>query len=118
MSTDYGEYMHCQFLEIICILLESYTMVGSQRDSIVKHFYDKHMDQLVDVITSSCPSKESTEPGRKGNNNGYENGRSSSISADILSNIIELLCFCVLHHSYRIKLLLLMEIDTHQFGRR
>jgi len=69
----------------------------------VEHFYDKHIDQLVDVITSSCPSKESTEPSIIGSNNGYENGRSSSISADILSNITELLCFCVLHHSYRIK---------------
>lgn len=103
MSTDYGEDMHCQFLEIIRMLLDPYTMAGSQRDSIVELFYDKHMDQLVDVITLSCPAKESTETSTKVTNNDYENGRPSSISPDILSNITELLCFCVLHHSYRIK---------------
>lgn len=103
MSTDYGEDMHCQFLEIIRILLDPFTMAGSQRDSIVELFYEKHMDQLVDVITLSCPAKESTETSRKVTNNDYENGRPSSISPDILSNITELLCFCVLHHSYRIK---------------
>lgn len=102
MSTDYGEDMHCQFLEIIRMLLDPYTMAGSQRDSIVELFYDKHMDQLVDVITLSCP-KESTETSTKVPNNDYENGQPSSISPDILSNITELLCFCVLHHSYRIK---------------
>lgn len=107
MSTDYGEDMHCQFLEIIRMLLDPYTMAGSQRDTIVEIFYEKHLDQLVDVITSSCPAKESTEASGKVTNYDHENGRPSSISPDILSNITELLCFCVLHHSYRIKYYLL-----------
>lgn len=61
------------------------------------------MGQLIEVITASCPSEIV--------------GRASSSSVDpsqrvkcqmetkpeILSNICELLCFCVLHHPYRIK---------------
>lgn len=30
MITDFGEDMHCQFLEIIRILIDSYTMSGTQ----------------------------------------------------------------------------------------
>lgn len=74
-----------------------------QRDTIIDIFYEKHLGQLIEVITASCPSEIV--------------GRASSSSVDpsqrvkcqmetkpeILSNICELLCFCVLHHPYRIK---------------
>ncbi|KAM0954428.1 putative armadillo-like helical, PH-like domain superfamily protein [Dioscorea sansibarensis] len=101
MITDFGEEMHCQFLEIVRILLDTYSLTGSQRDTIVEIFYEKHLDQLMDVIASSCPpeisySSESASSG----------GRLHSHAAtkpEILSNICELLCFCVLHHPYRIK---------------
>ncbi|RZC88134.1 hypothetical protein C5167_015941 [Papaver somniferum] len=56
MTTDFGEDMHCQFLEILRSLLDSYTFSGSQRDTaIIEIFYEKHLDQLIDVIRSSCP---------------------------------------------------------------
>ncbi|XP_034214568.1 serine/threonine-protein phosphatase 4 regulatory subunit 3 isoform X3 [Prunus dulcis] len=92
MITDFGEDMHCQFLEILRSLLDSYTLSGAQRDAIIEIFYEKHLGQLIDVITVSCPLE----------------GNAQSIDQnvakpEILSNICELLCFCVLHHPYRIK---------------
>ncbi|KAJ4768090.1 Serine/threonine-protein phosphatase 4 regulatory subunit 3 [Rhynchospora pubera] len=104
MITDFGEDMHCQFLEIIRILIDSYTMSGSQKDAIIEIFYEKHLDQLVDVIAQSCPPKNYS----KGALNSTSQGRSkepNSVPAksEILMNICELLCFCVVHHPYRIK---------------
>ncbi|XAR57016.1 hypothetical protein NMG60_11025014 [Bertholletia excelsa] len=102
MITDFGDDMHCQFLEILRSLLDSYTP-GLQRDPIIEVFYEQHLGQLIDVITSSCPPNSSgqsiSEPA--GSNVTAE----SQIIAkpEILLNICELLCFCVLHHPYRIK---------------
>ncbi|WCJ23354.1 Serine/threonine-protein phosphatase 4 regulatory subunit 3 [Euphorbia peplus] len=102
MITDFGEDMHCQFLEILRSLLDSYTLAGAhaQRDNIVEIFYEKHLGTLIDVITASCPvdgivSKSS------GSDSGVE--IKNGVKPEILSNICELLCFCVLHHPYRIK---------------
>ncbi|KAH9320159.1 hypothetical protein KI387_021928, partial [Taxus chinensis] len=102
MCTDFGEDMHCQFLEIIRMLLDPYTMTNMQRESIVDVFYDYYIDWLVDVITSSCPTKEGTETSRKAASTD-DNGRQVSATPEILSNITDLLCFCVMSHSYRIK---------------
>ncbi|CAH1442234.1 unnamed protein product [Lactuca virosa] len=87
MLTDFGDDMHCQFLEIIRSLLDSFSSGGQQRDAIVEIFYEKHLDQVINVITSSCPP----------------NGSKNSAKPEILMNICDLLCFCVLHHPYRIK---------------
>eukprot|EP01018_Ginkgo_biloba_P008670 Gb_07616 [translate_table: standard] len=103
MSTDFGEDLHSQYLEIIRMLLDPYTIAGPQRDSIIELFYDKYMDQLVDVITRSCPAKENTEMSRKSTSNDDGTGSLGPVGPDILSNICELLCFCVLQHPYRIK---------------
>ncbi|KAL8161976.1 hypothetical protein V2J09_013465 [Rumex salicifolius] len=104
MITDFGDDMHCQFLEILRSLLDSYTLTGPQvqgtlKDTIVEIFYEKHLGQLIDVITSSCPE------------GGYVHGKCAGLNTvkqpcikpEILLNICELLCFCVLHHPYRIK---------------
>ncbi|XP_020113740.1 serine/threonine-protein phosphatase 4 regulatory subunit 3 isoform X2 [Ananas comosus] len=109
MITDFGEDMHCQFLEIIRILLDSYNMSGSQRDTLIEIFYEKHLDQLIDVIASSCPPKNSSRTG--GKSYGVGRGLESYATAkpEILSNICELLCFCVIHHPYRIKCNFLMN---------
>ncbi|CAH1442231.1 unnamed protein product [Lactuca virosa] len=88
MLTDFGDDMHCQFLEIIRSLLDSFSSGGQvRRDAIVEIFYEKHLDQVINVITSSCPP----------------NGSKNSAKPEILMNICDLLCFCVLHHPYRIK---------------
>ncbi|KAM0053652.1 putative armadillo-like helical, PH-like domain superfamily protein [Helianthus debilis subsp. tardiflorus] len=90
MLTDFGNDMHCQFLEIIRSLLDSFSSAG-QREAIVEIFYERHLDQLINVITSSCK-----------NING-NHGSQTSAKPEILLNICDLLCFCVLHHPYRIK---------------
>lgn len=56
------------------------------------------MGQLIEVIAASCPS-ENIADGRTGRRVKCQNGT----KPEILSNICELLCFCVLHHPYRIK---------------
>eukprot|EP00262_Sarcandra_glabra_P022238 TRINITY_DN9807_c1_g1_i1.p1 TRINITY_DN9807_c1_g1~~TRINITY_DN9807_c1_g1_i1.p1 ORF type:complete len:677 (+),score=95.85 TRINITY_DN9807_c1_g1_i1:98-2032(+) len=98
MITDFGEDMHCQFLEIIRILLDSYTLSGPQRETIIEIFYEKYLDRLIDVITLSCPQTSGKSVGPGG---GME--IQAATKPEILSSICELLCFCVLHHPHRIK---------------
>ncbi|KNA15844.1 hypothetical protein SOVF_094540 [Spinacia oleracea] len=99
MLTDFGDNMHCQFLEILRTLLDSYTLSGAQRDTIIDVFYEKHLGQLIDVITYSCPggckilAKSAVE----------NLDKHSYTKPEILLNVCELLCFCVVHHPYRIK---------------
>ncbi|XP_073053649.1 uncharacterized protein [Primulina eburnea] len=102
MLTDFGDDMHCQFVEILRSLLDSYTS-GSQRDTIVEIFYEKHLGQIIDVITSSCPPNSAGEISSKytGSDGGPRN--QSHVKPEILLSICDLLCFCVLHHPYRIK---------------
>ncbi|KAL3829337.1 hypothetical protein ACJIZ3_018139 [Penstemon smallii] len=102
MLTDFGDDMHCQFLEILRSLLDSYTS-GLQRDTIVEIFYEKHLGSIIDVITSSCLSNGD---GQIGSNSISADGGSVNqirVKPEILLNICDLLCFCVLHHPYRIK---------------
>ncbi|GAV70873.1 SMK-1 domain-containing protein [Cephalotus follicularis] len=101
MITDFGEDMHCQFLEILRSLLDSYTLSGAQRDTIIDIFYEKHLGQLIDVITASCHAKGIAQSTSDSAGGGVQNHNGTK--PEILSNICELLCFCVLHHPYRIK---------------
>ncbi|XP_022760660.1 serine/threonine-protein phosphatase 4 regulatory subunit 3A-like isoform X4 [Durio zibethinus] len=103
MITDFGEEMHCQFLEILRSLLDSFTLSGAQRDTIIDIFYEKHLGQLIDVIISSCPSDEAGLSTSKLASNAGRVESQNSTKPEILSNICELLCFCVVHHPYRIK---------------
>jgi protein phosphatase-4 regulatory subunit 3 len=108
MVTDFGEQMHCQFLEILRILMDSFTMSGAHRDVIIEIFYERHLDYLVDVIASSCPLRSITLR----STNSAASGRNIEvlrIKPEILLNICELLCFCVVHHPYRIKCNFLMN---------
>ncbi|ONM31974.1 binding [Zea mays] len=57
MVTDFSEEMHCQFLEILRILMDSFTTSGAHRDVVIEIFYERHLDYLVDVIASSCPPR-------------------------------------------------------------
>ncbi|XP_072955005.1 uncharacterized protein [Typha angustifolia] len=109
MVTDFGEDMHCQFLEIIRILVDSYATPGSQRDTIIEIFYEKHLDQLIDVIASSCPPKNNHSTVGKSPGIGRRDEAHAATKPEILSNICELLCFCVIHHPYRIKCNFLMN---------
>ncbi|KAG5023806.1 hypothetical protein JHK85_020148 [Glycine max] len=103
MLTDFGENMHCQFLEILRNLLDSCTLSGPQRDTIIDIFFERHLGQLIEVITASCPSENTADANGKSIGPGRRIQCQSGTKPEILSNICELLCFCVLHHPYRIK---------------
>ncbi|XP_045832116.1 serine/threonine-protein phosphatase 4 regulatory subunit 3-like isoform X2 [Trifolium pratense] len=103
MVTDFGESMHCQFLEILRILLDSSTLSGPQRDTIIDIFFEKHLGQLIEVITASCPSENIADASIKSTNPGQSVQFQRKTKPEILLNICELLYFCVLHHPYRIK---------------
>lgn len=102
MVTDFGEEMHCQFLEILRILMDSFTMSGAHRDVIIEIFYERHLDYLVDVIASSCPLRNISQSTSNSVGLG-KNAEGHRIKPEILLNVCELLCFCVVHHPYRIK---------------
>ncbi|KAK8661817.1 hypothetical protein V6N13_091409 [Hibiscus sabdariffa] len=103
MITDFGENMHCQFLEILRSLLDSVTFSGAQqRDTIIGTFYEKHLGQLIDVIILSCPDEACQSTSKLASNAGGVESQNNT-KPEILSNICELLCFCAAHHPYRIK---------------
>jgi protein phosphatase-4 regulatory subunit 3 len=74
-----------------------------QRDNIIEIFYEKHLGQLIDVITASCPNEVVPPSSGKSSGFGERVDNRNGTKPEILSNICELLCFCVLHHPYRIK---------------
>lgn len=73
-----------------------------QREAVVEIFYENHLVQLIDVITVSCPSEGLCQLSNKTGDSGVLK-KQSIVKPEILSNICELLCFCVLHHPYKIK---------------
>lgn len=102
------------FLKFVCviprfILLTSSFTFAWQRDTIIDIFYEKHLDQLIEVITASCPSENVDHASSKSVGPGRRIQCQNRTKPEILSNICELLCFCVLHHPYRIKYFL----DAH-----
>ncbi|CAN7002697.1 unnamed protein product [Brassica rapa subsp. trilocularis] len=97
MTEDFGEKMHCQFLEIIRTLLDANALSGGvqQRANIMDIFYEKHLPELVDVITSSCPDKSAnTSEGAAGR---------IITKPEVLLNICELLCFCIMQDLSRTR---------------
>lgn len=100
MLTDYGDNMHCQFFEILRSLLDS--SPGAQRENIVEIFYEKHLNQLIDVL-SSCLSNSGGQSGCKAESSCGGSRSQRSVKPEILLNLCDLLCFCVLQHPYRIK---------------
>lgn len=97
MLTDFGDDMHCQFVEILRNLLDCFAS-GSQRDTVIEVFYEKHLNQLIDVITSSIPLNGASKVASS-----QCMPNESRVKPEILLNICDLLCFCVSHHPYRIK---------------
>ena len=73
-----------------------------QREAVVEIFYENHLGKLIDVIAVSCPSEGlHTLSNKIGHSSVLKN--QSIVKPEILSNLCELLCFCVLHHPYKIK---------------
>ncbi|KAG6544232.1 hypothetical protein Mapa_014335 [Marchantia paleacea] len=102
-----------QLLEIMRTLLDSDTMDPAQTDKFLDVFYDKYMDQLIEVLTAGCPSKGvGGEPSKQPSPSPSPSRvpapvvpfiPKSSITPEILMSICELMCFCVQHHRFRIK---------------
>lgn len=58
------------------------------------------MDQMVEVLTSGCPPEVGVV---ETSVNEAANQVKPAVSPEIIGNICELLCSCVLHHRFRIK---------------
>lgn len=58
-------------------------------------FYEKHLPELVDVITASCPDKSG--------NASEVPARRIGTKPEVLLNICELFCFCIVQDSSRTK---------------
>ncbi|KAG8370504.1 hypothetical protein BUALT_Bualt14G0123700 [Buddleja alternifolia] len=102
MLTDFGDDTHCQFFEILRTLLDQNTS-GPQKDTVVEIFYEKHLGQIIDVITSSCPSNGDGQIDSKSVSSDEGSMSQTRAKPETLLNICDLLCFCVLQHPYRIK---------------
>lgn len=76
-----------QALDVIKVLLDPETMESNEkRDKFIEIFYDGHVEVLMGVIADST---------------GGTAGEAASPTTLLL--IVELLCYCVSQHSYRIK---------------
>uniref|UniRef100_A0A0A9DCG4 Uncharacterized protein n=1 Tax=Arundo donax TaxID=35708 RepID=A0A0A9DCG4_ARUDO len=105
MIIDTGDEIYCQYCEILRILMNPSAVVTAKncKEVILQVFYDKHLHKLIDVIASSCPPK-----GITGSTSGSVGigtvVKEQSAKPEILLNICELLCFCVLNYPYKMKL--------------
>ncbi|XP_024373621.1 uncharacterized protein [Physcomitrium patens] len=97
--------LQAQLLEIMRMLLDSETMDGPQveKSPFLEVFYEKYMDQMVEVLTSGCPPEVGVGESSKDLVNDTQNQVERPVSPEILGNICDLLCFCVQHHRFRIK---------------
>ncbi|KAK3281899.1 hypothetical protein CYMTET_10332 [Cymbomonas tetramitiformis] len=82
-----------QFLEILRMLLDPESMDQSvDKNMFLEVFYEEYIDQLVGALAQCLVPKQAPD-----------GKQSTPTSATTLGLIIELLCYCVKHHSYRIK---------------
>ncbi|PNT71753.1 hypothetical protein BRADI_2g34980v3 [Brachypodium distachyon] len=101
MVTEFGGEVLSQFLEILKILLEFAPNTVTHCRAVIEFFYENHFDILVDVIESSCLPK-SIAGSTFGSDGAGRRFDEYSAKPEILSNICEFLCFCVVHHPYKI----------------
>ncbi|CAM6107221.1 unnamed protein product [Calypogeia fissa] len=96
--------LQSQLLEIMRMLLDSDTMDPAQTDKFLDVFYEKYIDQLVEVLTAGCPPKGTSAEYNK-QPAPFLGGTvlKGDITPEFLMSICELMCFCVLHHRFRIK---------------
>ncbi len=74
-----------QCLEIFKVLIDPETMDGSvEKDAFIDIFYEQHVGRLLQTVVAAGDPKTSAHPGT-------------------LVLLLDLLCYCVQHHSYRIK---------------
>ncbi|KAL4418834.1 hypothetical protein ABPG77_004074 [Micractinium sp. CCAP 211/92] len=77
-----------QVLEILKVLLDPETLEGAaEKDKFVELFYDRHIAQLLAALVQAAEAP-------------YAEG---APSANTVGLVVDLLCFCVVSHTYRIK---------------
>ncbi|CAK9276520.1 unnamed protein product [Sphagnum jensenii] len=109
MLTQSEGGLQAQLLEIMRMLLDSETMDTPQveKSQFLEVFYDKYMDQMVEVLKAGCPpepgSREDLKDLTKPVGKQFVLPSDRNTPPEILGNICELMCFCVQHHRFRIK---------------
>eukprot|EP00249_Psilotum_nudum_P024111 c29096_g3_i1 orf=446-3331(+) len=101
--------LQAQLLEVICMLLDCDSTDQGEKSSFLDIFYQKYMDQMTEMLCSACPAVGSPEQSRKSDASLEHMQKTGIIAPEILGNICEILCFCVQHHSYRIKYYILRK---------
>ena len=86
---------------------------ATEQNAFLELFYDKYISQLIFVLADACePSKAGAshaagEPKQVGAARKPDQASAaaavSGAAPSALAIIVDLLCFCVQHHSYRIK---------------
>jgi protein phosphatase-4 regulatory subunit 3 len=84
---------------------------ATEQNAFLELFYDRYISQLIGVLAEACePSKASAlhasgEPGPAGMpaSTGRPGQAGAGTAPSALAIIVDLLCFCVQNHSYRIK---------------
>mmetsp|Transcript_36846 Transcript_36846/g.103965 ORF Transcript_36846/g.103965 Transcript_36846/m.103965 type:complete len:862 (+) Transcript_36846:313-2898(+) len=84
-----------QVLEMLKLLLDPESMEQSvEKNDFLELFYDHYIGQLVDTLARGAPpAKAAAEP----------LDQKQPPTPATMGTIVELLCFCVQHHSFRIK---------------
>ncbi|EEH55088.1 uncharacterized protein MICPUCDRAFT_19362 [Micromonas pusilla CCMP1545] len=91
------EGLQAQLFELLKLMLDPETMDQPvEKSGFLELFYDTYVDRLVTSVNAGVRD----EPGPGGGEGGETN---SVVPAWALVKTIELLCFCVQHHSFRIK---------------
>ncbi|KAF3511091.1 hypothetical protein F2Q69_00003065 [Brassica cretica] len=78
--------------EVLQIPDKKLVLTGS---TILDIFYEKHLPEIVDIITASCPETSG--------NTSEGPARRIRTKPEVLLNICELLCFCIMQDSSRTK---------------
>ncbi|CAM0957651.1 unnamed protein product [Alopecurus aequalis] len=98
--TDFGGEMLCQFLKILKLLLDiSTAKTVMECKAVIKIFYEKYFDKLIDIIESSCLPK-SIARSTFGSVGVGPRAEEYSDKTEILLHICEFLRFCVVQHPY------------------
>ncbi|KFM26862.1 Serine/threonine-protein phosphatase 4 regulatory subunit 3 [Auxenochlorella protothecoides] len=92
--------MQEQVLELLRILLDPDTMDASvERDAFIDSFYEAHAGTLVGALVAATRGGGVAAESA----GAADTGDAPTTSAHTLGLIVELLCYCVTQHSYRIK---------------
>ena len=94
------EGLQAQLYELLKLMLDPETMDQPvEKSGLLELFYDTYMDQLVDLVSKGTQNKCLPNETSKS----QLDGNVKWVPAWTLVKTIELLCFCVQHHSFRIK---------------